>query len=115
MKTTVASRILPGQKGIRVLRPAAVTNFTGGSRLRQGWNVLGLAENRVVATPLTYPTVTAVAQLLFIVGGHVLGVVVAHDRAVALLRPEAMRRAQLPLLSVMVVYTVGGLLLLFSP
>ena len=83
--------------------------------LGQGWNVLGLAENGVAATPLTYPTVTALAQLLFIVGGHVLGVIVAHDRAVALLRPEAMRRAQLPLLSVMVAYTVGGLLLLFSP
>jgi len=83
--------------------------------LGQGWNVLGLAENGVVATPLTYPTVTALAQLLFIVGGHVLGVIVAHDRAVALLRPDAMRRAQLPLLTVMVVYTVGGLLLLFSP
>ena len=83
--------------------------------LGQGWNVLGLAENGVVATPLTYPTVTALAQLLFIVGGHVLGVIVAHDRAVALLRREAMRRAQLPLLSVMVVYTVGGLVLLFFP
>jgi hypothetical protein len=83
--------------------------------LGQGWNVLGLAENGVVATPLTYPTVTALAQLLFIVVGHVLGVIVAHDRAVALLRNEAMRRAQLPLLSVMVVYTVGGLVLLFSP
>ncbi len=82
--------------------------------LGQGWNVLGLAENGIVATPLTYPTVTAVAQLLFIVGGHVLGVIVAHDRAVALLRPEAMRRAQLPLLTVMVIYTVGGLMLLFS-
>lgn len=82
--------------------------------LGKGWNVLWLAENGVVATPLTYPTVTAVAQLLFIVGGHVLGIVVAHDRAVALLRPEAMRRAQLPLLAVMVVYTVSGLLLLFS-
>jgi hypothetical protein len=82
--------------------------------LGQGWNVLGLAENGIVATPLTYPNVTALAQLLFIVSGHVLGVIVAHDRAVTLLRPEAMRRAQLPLLAVMVVYTVGGLLLLFS-
>lgn len=82
--------------------------------LGQGWNVLGLAEGGVIATPLTYPDVTAVAQLLFIVGGHILGIVVAHDRAVALLRPEAMRRAQLPLLAVMVVYTVCGLLLLFS-
>ena len=91
------------------------TVFQLADPLGQGWNVLGLAENGVVATPLTYPTVTALAQLLFIVGGHVLGVIVAHDRAVALLRPEAMRRAQLPLLTVMVVYTVGGLLLLFSP
>ncbi len=82
--------------------------------LGKGWNVLGLAEYGVVATPLTYPTVTALAQLIFIVGGHVLGIIVAHDRAVALLRPDAMRRAQLPLLGVMVIYTVCGLLLLFS-
>src|ERR1035437_9915672 len=32
---TVASRILPGQKDIRVLRPAPVNYFRGGSRLRR--------------------------------------------------------------------------------
>lgn len=83
--------------------------------LGRGWDVLGTAERGVVATFLTYPTVTALLQLLFILGGHVVGVVAAHDRAVALLRPERAVRAQVPMLAVMVLYTVGGLVLLFSP
>lgn len=48
-----------------------------------------------------------------IVLGHVGGVVVAHDRAVARLGNEA-TRSQYPLLGAMVVYTVGGLALLFG-
>jgi hypothetical protein len=45
----------------------------------------------------------------------VLGVISAHDRAVRMLPTSAAVRGQLPLLVVMIVYTVGGLLLLFAP
>jgi len=43
----------------------------------------------------------------------VLGVVLAHDRAVRT-NPEHATRGQLPLVAVMVAFTVGGLSLLLS-
>jgi hypothetical protein len=44
----------------------------------------------------------------------VLGVVSAHDRAVKLFPRRSALVGQVPLLVVMVGYTVGGLLLLFA-
>ncbi|HMG30483.1 MAG TPA: hypothetical protein VK585_10235 [Jiangellaceae bacterium] len=70
----------------------------------------GLAENRWIAGQ---PTLVASIQVAAIVVGHVLGIVSAHDRAVRLF-PAARPDCQLPLLVVMVCYTVGGLLLLFA-
>jgi len=57
---------------------------------------------------------TAVLQVVAVVTGHVLGVVLAHDRAVALLPRRHAVRGQLPLLVLMIGYTVGGLTLLFA-
>ena len=48
------------------------------------------------------------------VTGHVLGVIAAHDRAVRLLPKRHQLTGQLPLLLVMVFYTVSGLYLLFG-
>jgi hypothetical protein len=62
-----------------------------------------------------YPTAIALVQLCAIVGGHVLGIVCAHEKAVALLPPDRAVQGQLPLLLVMVGYTCAGLVLLFSP
>jgi hypothetical protein len=70
----------------------------------------GMTENRWIAGQ---PTLVASVQVGAIVVGHVLGIVAAHDRAVRLF-PTARPDCQLPLLVVMVVYTVGGLLLLFA-
>jgi hypothetical protein len=52
-------------------------------------------------------------QVATLVGGHVLGLVLAHDRALALF-PSGERavRSQYPLLVLMVLYTVAGLWLL---
>lgn len=51
---------------------------------------------------------------MVIITGHVVGTVLAHDRALSLFpRPTAVL-GQIPLLVLMVVYTVAGLLLLFS-
>ena len=45
--------------------------------------------------------------------GHVAGLVVAHDRAVAIFRDrEDALRSQYAMLALMVVYTIGGLWLL---
>jgi hypothetical protein len=52
-------------------------------------------------------------QVLAIVLGHVIGVVLAHDRAVREI-PERSTTAQVPLVTVMVAFTVGGLGLLLS-
>ena len=44
-----------------------------------------------------------------------LGIVCAHEKAVALLPPDRALRGQLPMLVVMIGYTCAGLVLLFSP
>ena len=63
---------------------------------------------------LIAPGLVAVIQVSAIVLGHVLGVVAAHERAIVLFPRRAAVVGQVPLLVLMVVYTVGGLTLLFS-
>ncbi len=83
--------------------------------LSRGWNVFGTAEWSLSNGLLTYPTAIAVVQVMAVVTGHVLGVISAHDRAVRLLPVRSAVRGQLPLLVVMIGFTVSGLLLLFAP
>jgi hypothetical protein len=83
--------------------------------LGRGWNVFGSAEMGVNSAIFNHPTATALVQLCAIVGGHVFGIVCAHEKAVALLPPDRAVRGQWPLLLVMIGYTCAGLLLLFSP
>ena len=52
--------------------------------------------------------------MLAVVLGHVVGVVLAHDRTVALVPSARAVRAQLPVLGLMVFFTLAGLTLLFS-
>lgn len=68
----------------------------------------------VVDSTLVTPTGVAVLQVAAIVTGHVLGVVAAHDRAMRLLPLRTAVLGQVPLLLLMVAYTVGGLVLLFA-
>ena len=60
------------------------------------------------------PTFLAVVKVLAVVLGHVLGVIAAHDRALQLLPERHQLNGQLPLLVVMVGFTVSGLYLLLS-
>ena len=62
-----------------------------------------------------HPGVIAVAQAGAVVAGHIVGIVAAHDRAITVSPPSRVVAGQLPMLVVMVGYTVAGLLLLFSP
>jgi len=84
--------------------------------LGTGADLLGLA-GRAADPTLADVDLVAAVQVVAIVTGHVLGVVLAHERSVHVL-PRTRRAGpvvrQLPLLVLMVVYTVGGLLLLFS-
>jgi len=83
--------------------------------LGRGWNVFGSAEMGVNSALFGYPTAIALIQLIAIVGGHVLGIIAAHELAVRHLPPKRALLGQLPMLVVMVGYTSAGLVLLFSP
>jgi len=81
--------------------------------LGRGWDLFGTADRRVNFTLVT-PLTVAYVQCGAIVVGHVAGVVVAHDRALALFDQRLATRSQYPLLAAMVLFTVGGLLLLLG-
>ncbi len=83
--------------------------------LGRGWNVLGSADMGVNSGLYDHPSLMAVIQLVAIVGGHILGIVAAHEKSLVLLRPDAALKGQLPMLLLMIFYTCSGLLLLFSP
>jgi len=79
-----------------------------------GANLLGTVDWQQSYWLSTHPTFLAVTKVLAVVTGHVLGVVAAHDRAMKLLPKRHQLTGQLPLLFVMVFYTVTGLYLLFG-
>jgi hypothetical protein len=77
-----------------------------------GWNLLGTAGFEPNLTFLK-PNTTWYAQVTVLVAGHVLALIVAHDRAVALSpSPRVALRTQYAMLTLMVIYTVGGMWLL---
>ena len=82
--------------------------------LSKGWNLLGTADLPVSYWLSEHPTFLAIVKVLAVVAGHVLGVIAAHDRAIKLLPRRHQLTGQLPLLLVMVFYTVTGLYLLFG-
>jgi hypothetical protein len=95
--------VLVGQETVRRL----------SDPLGTGANLLGTAHLEVDPA-LADPTLVAVLQVGAIVLGHVLAVVLAHDRALTLLPRRQAMTGQVPLLVLMVGFTVGGLTLLFT-
>ncbi len=94
--------VVEGQRAfIRLSDPLG----TGADWLGTG----GLEVSYAAATP----TIVANLQVVAIVVGHVLGVVVAHDRAIALFPRGRAVAGQVPLLVLMVALTCLGLFLLF--
>lgn len=79
-----------------------------------GANVLGLSDRAVNYWLSLHPTFLSVTKVAGVVVGHVLAVVAAHDAAVRLLPRRHQLSGQLPLLVVMVGFTIGGLYLLFG-
>jgi hypothetical protein len=75
-----------------------------------GWDLFGTA-GRMVDFFLT-PVAVWYVQVLTIVTGHVLGVVLAHDRALADYQPERAVRSQYAMLGLMVGLTGLGLVIL---
>jgi len=76
-----------------------------------GWNLFG-TDDWVINLSLLSPTAIWYVQVAAIVIGHVGGVVVAHDRAIAMFDRAAAARTQYALLAVMVLFTASGLLIL---
>ncbi|MEV0698734.1 hypothetical protein AB0I53_12560 [Saccharopolyspora sp. NPDC050389] len=76
----------------------------------RGWDLLGVGGAAVDYTVLA-PSVIAVVQVGAIVLGHVAGVVSAHDRALRVVRAGELRVGQYPMLTLMVVYTGIGIVL----
>jgi hypothetical protein len=79
----------------------------------RGWDLFGTATWKVNFN-LVSPRGIALVQAGAIVVGHIAGVVIAHDRALALFDRKTATRSQYPLLAVMVLFTVGGLFLLLG-
>ena len=92
-----------GQRGLAKL----------GDPLSTGADWFGLADLTPNSAPIT-PALVAAVQVLAVVIGHVVGVVLAHDRAVRLFPRTAAVIGQLPLLVLMVTLTCTGLILLFA-
>ncbi|MFC4534643.1 hypothetical protein [Sphaerisporangium dianthi] len=95
--------LLEGQRTIALLSDPLVT----------GADWLGTAGWKVGAAG-TSPAGIAMLQVTVIVVGHIMGTVLAHDRALTLFPHRTAVRGQIPLLALMVVYTVTGLILLFA-
>jgi hypothetical protein len=79
-----------------------------------GADLLGTADLQVSYWLSSHQTLLAYIKVVAIVGGHILGVVAAHDRAMRVLPARHQLSGQLPLLLVMVGYTVSGLYLLLT-
>ena len=76
-----------------------------------GWDLFGTASWQVDLTAVSATTIWYI-QVAAIVLGHVAGVILAHDRAIALFDRRAAIRTQYALLAVMVLFTATGLLIL---
>jgi len=79
-----------------------------------GWDLFGTAGVRPDFTILRPRTIWYV-QVGALVVGHVIGLAVAHDRAISVLRPRTAVRTQYAMLGLMVLYTVGGMWILSRP
>ncbi|WP_327282695.1 MULTISPECIES: hypothetical protein [unclassified Streptomyces] len=71
-------------------------------------------DNAPEPLPPLGPGGLAALQVIAVVTGHVLGVIAAHDRSVRLFPPARAVAGQLPLLALMITYTIGGIGLLLN-
>jgi hypothetical protein len=77
-----------------------------------GWDLFGTLDYQINVQPLTADEVWYLQTGALIVG-HVLGLTLAHDKALAVFGTTRVAlRTQYPLLGLMILYTVGGLWLL---
>ena len=120
LATAFAPSLIPIAAGYLVAHYWSLFVFEGVNGLARLSDPLGTGANWLGTAgvhpwhALIAPGLVATIQVVSIVTGHLLGVVVAHERAVTLFPRRVAVTGQVPLLVLMVVYTVGGLTLLFS-
>ncbi|MBI3228509.1 MAG: hypothetical protein HYZ39_26005 [Mycolicibacterium cosmeticum] len=76
--------------------------------------LLGMHDAHVYYVLSLHPSVLAALKVLFVLGGHIAGVVAAHDCALRVLPKRHQLTGQLAMMLVMVGYTFTGLYLLFG-
>lgn len=79
-----------------------------------GSDYLGTGDRAINYWLSYHPTFLSVVKVLAVIAGHVVGVVAAHDKAISILPKRHQLTGQLSMLLVMVVFTTGGLYLLFG-
>lgn len=79
-----------------------------------GSNLFGTANLSVNYWLPSHPTFLAWTKVFAVVAGHIVGVVSAHDRALAVLPKKHQVNGQIGLLLVMLTFTAGALWLLFG-
>lgn len=82
--------------------------------LGRGWHLLGLDSGDVIYYLSMNPALLWTIKVAFVVGGHVLGVLAAHDQALRVIPVGHQLTGQLAMMLVMVAYTLTGLFLLFG-
>ncbi|MCR5979113.1 hypothetical protein GDN83_15470 [Gordonia jinghuaiqii] len=85
-----------------------------GDPLGRGWNILWLSDAHPVYVMSAHPTLTVTLKVVFVLGGHMLGVAAAHDASLRLLPRRHQLTGQLTMMVTMVFYTFLGLYLLFG-
>jgi hypothetical protein len=109
LAATLAPTLIPIAAGYTIahyLTLLLVEGPRGLAQLTAPWRELG------EATAVPDPGLVAAVQIGAVLVGHVVAVVVAHDRSVALLPPHRRLADQIPLVLLMVAYTMVGLFLL---
>ena len=76
--------------------------------------LLGMHDAHVYYVLSLHPSALATLKVLFVVGGHIAGVIAAHDCALRVLPKRHQLTGQLAMMLVMVGYTFTGLYLLFG-
>jgi hypothetical protein len=112
----LAHTIIPIVVGYVIAHYFSLLLFQG----QQGITLLAgpLDSHSAISPAVNYGLITttgiAFIQVTAVVVGHILAVISAHDRSVALFPHGEAIIGQLPLMVLMVAYTVGGLTLLFA-
>ena len=112
----LAHTVIPIVVGYVIAHYFSLLLFQGQQAIAMLSNPLGTSAEMSGAINYGLITATGIAliQVIAVVIGHILAVISAHDRSVALFPRADAVVGQLPLMVLMVGYTVGGLTLLFA-